>query len=264
MLKIAGNTHAYTQQSLETALREISRLGLKGVDIWATPNMGEHLMPGKHDPKAVKALLDDLGLEACAVSGFGGDRDLLKGRMELAAAIATRTFVLGIPSGDDWLDQVESTLNMAKSLGLELAFENHKFSNLETEQQIKDLLERFPDPDLGIALAPTHYYTCGFNPHEGIRVCGDRLKYMYLWDVKKDIVQGSKAPHHQDPRTQVPGGGKLDFEAIARTLDEISYAGWCGIFWHGSQDWPVAETTQLFMQGIKFVEESWDKAGIVR
>lgn len=253
MLKLAGNTHAYTKQSLEIALREISSLGLKGVDIWATPNMGEHLMPGKHDPKAVKAMLGDLGLEACAVSGFGGDRELLKGRMELAAAIGARTFVLGPPRGDDWLDQVRAILDMARSFGLELAIENHKFSPLETGQQIRDLLTKIPDPNLGIALAPTHYYTCGSDPDEGVRICGDRLKYMYLWDVKKDIVQGSKAPHHEDPRTQVPGGGKLDFVAIARALDDIGYTGWSGIFWHGTQDWPVTETTQLFRQGIEFM-----------
>ena len=43
-----------------------------------------------------------------------------------------------------------------------------------------------------------------------------------------------------------------------------TYAGWSGIFWHGTQDWPVDEATALFGQGMTFVHEAWDEAGVAR
>lgn len=264
MLKLAGHTHAYAKQPLEVALRELKNVGFKGVDIWATPRMGEHLMPGKANPKDVKVMLDDLGLEPVVVSGFGGDRDLIKARMELTAAIGCKLYAWIVPRKDDWPDWVEFCLNTAKSFGLEIAWENHKNTALETEQGLKDFLARFPDPDLGVFFAPTHYYTWGFDPVSGIRLCADRLKAMYLWDVKKDIAQGSKAPHHEDARAQAPGGGKLDWAAIARALDEVSFTGWCDIFWHGTDDWPIAEVNALYRQAIDFVHRAWDEAGVSR
>lgn len=263
MLKLALSTHAYATESLETALKEISRFGVKGVEIWATPDMGEHLMPGKAEPKMVKSMLEELDLIPCSVAGWGGDRDLIKARMELAAAIGAKTFVRGDPR-EKWHSHVEFCFEVAKEFGIEIAFENHKDTPLMTDEDIKNFLAKYPDPSLGITFAPTHYYTCGFNPDEGIRLCGDRLKLIYLWDVKKDIVQGSKAPHHEDPRTQVPGSGKLDFVSIAKALDEINYTGWSCIFWHGTYNWALEDIRKLIRQGIDYVHAAWDEAGVKR
>lgn len=262
MLKLAIPTHAYATESLETALKEISRFDVKGVDIWATPNMGEHLMPEK-DTKAVKSMLEDLDLVPAAVAGWGGDRELIKGRIRNAAAIGAKTYIRGLPH-ENWQSHVEFCLETAKEFGIEIAFQNHKNGPLETDEDIKNFLSLYPDKALGICFAPTHYYTCGFEPDEGIRLCGDRLSFIYLWDVKKDIVKGSKAPHHEDPTTQVPGGGKLDFVSIAKALDEIDYTGWSCIFWHGTYNWALEDIGKLIKQGIDYVHAAWDKATIER
>jgi sugar phosphate isomerase/epimerase len=251
--RLVAPTSIYAGHDLATALTNIQASGVDAVDIWAAPGVCDHLPLDHTKPAEVARIAGDLGLTIAAVSAFRHDESGCRRLMEWTAELGCDLTVLGYrplgPETDDWYGAVEPLIPAAAELGIRLALENHRDHPLESGDQIAAAMRHFADAPVGMCLAPTHLFTTGNDPATVIADLGEKLFYYYFWDVPHGIAMGSRQAHALDPFEQSPGGGQLDFRSHVRALEAGPFEGLIGIFWHGSEGWPVERVNALLLAG---------------
>ena len=171
---------------------------------------------------------------------------------ELLGALDARFLVLiddtytdlftGEPKGPSRLDQegwkrlIDSThrvADMARGrFGLSLVYHPHAETHVEYEDQIEAFLQQ-TDPDrVSMCLDTGHHAYRGGDPVRFMREHHDRIRYLHLKSVDRDVqqrVEAESVPFATAVAMGVfcePANGAVDFLALGDTLHEVEFDGW--------------------------------------
>jgi D-psicose/D-tagatose/L-ribulose 3-epimerase len=239
-------------EPIETTIRRLARSGYDGIEI-----SGE---PALYDPKQVRSLLDEHGLECWgSVTLMVGGRDLLhedkyvrigsvqyvKDTIDLIKALGGSILTV-VPSTvgkvtpmstpeEEWKWAVESLKECqahAESSGVRLALEPlNRFETyfLNRCDQALALAEDVGG-DCGVCLDIFHMNIEEADWPSAIRAAGDKL-------VDFHVADNNRMP---------PGQGAIDWELILRTLDEVGYEGYVTVEFVATVDRSrISERTEI-------------------
>ncbi len=248
MFEFSTATVLYGQQTLERACQEIARVGLRYVDLWHVSGWCEHLASG---PEAVAETLARHGLQLQAISAYGASRERLAQLLPVLRQLGGQVLVTGSTRADVpvavFAEQIRPLVEQATELGVTLAIENHWDACIDAISSMVELVERLPQPGLGIALAPIHLYHRHESTAEAIRALRERIALFYVWDWGPTAEKNWK-----DPTEQFIGTGQIDYRPIFQALAEVGHRRPLDLFAHGPEHWPPEQTTQHLARALAY------------
>ena len=114
---------------------------------------------------------------------------------------------------------LDDLVPLAEAAGVRILLENLPYEcayPFLSMQQLRPLVDGYPDCALGLNIDTGHAWTAGIDPAAEIRAAGPRLWGTHLQDVDYDNPQDDH---------WVPTSGGLDWDAIRAAMDEVGYAG---------------------------------------
>jgi sugar phosphate isomerase/epimerase len=241
----------------DDAIRRIARLGFKAVELiaWDRETLSEY-----YTSRTVKHLRDLIAGEGLLLSEFvstpkgmaspdKGIRDAavehFKKLVEIGCALGTsivntvssypfeiivphitvlphvQSFQVDYPAGLDWernwldyVDVIRRCCKICEDAGVRYALEPHPHRYMSNVAGMLRLIEHVQSPALGMNLDPSHLFPAGELPHAVVYQLGRRILHCHFSD--------------NDGLTNVhwrPGKGKIDWEALMRSLLEIDFDG---------------------------------------
>lgn len=135
-----------------------------------------------------------------------------------------------------------------RSKGMKLVYHYHGETVVESRDEIRRLMDS-TDPELVHMLYDAgHAYFGGSDPLEVLRAYYDRIPYIHLKDVRRDVLEWKRKEGIRFREAvikgvfTVPGDGAIDFAPIFDELKQRGYRGW--IIIEAEQDPLVAEPTR--------------------
>jgi sugar phosphate isomerase/epimerase len=160
----------------------------------------------------------------------------------------------------DMADRWNPILDVFKQSGIKFGLEVHPteiaFDIYSAEMALKALKHR---PEFGFNFDPSHLLWQFVDSVEFIRAFPDRIYHMHVKDAARTLngksgILGSHL-NFGDPRRgwdfRSPGRGQVDFDAIARVLNEIGYAGPLSVEWED----PGMDREHGAAEAARFVKE---------
>jgi len=160
----------------------------------------------------------------------------------------------------DMADRWNPILDIFKQSGIKFGLEVHPteiaFDIFSAEMALEALKHR---PEFGFNLDPSHLLWQFVDSVEFIRAFPDRIYHMHVKDAARTLngksgILGSHL-NFGDPRRgwdfRSPGRGQVDFDAIARVLNEIGYAGPLSVEWED----PGMDREHGAAEAARFVKE---------
>jgi sugar phosphate isomerase/epimerase len=161
----------------------------------------------------------------------------------------------------DWWNPI---LDVFKECGIRFGLEVHPteiaFDLYSAETALKALNHR---PEFGFNFDPSHLLWQLVDSVEFLRAFPDRIYHMHVKDAARTLngksgILGSHL-NFGDPRRgwdfRSPGRGQVDFDAIARTLNEIGYAGPLSVEWEDpgmDREYGAAEAARFVKDKMGF------------
>jgi inosose dehydratase len=248
--------YGYLPTDPDVLRRELSARGLK---VTAT-----FVMFPFEDCERWDAARDEVASTCELVASLGGAyllliddvyTDLFTGELIHSAGLDDRQWT-------QLVETVEGISDLAVAAGLTPVFHPHAETHLEYEPQIERLLAD-TDSRLGLCLDVGHHAYRGGDPVAFARRYADRLLYLHLKSVDRDVqrkVEAEGIPFAEAVAIDMfvePARGAVDFVALRAVLEQIGYDGF-GII---EQDMypapfdkplPIAKRTLDYLQGIGF------------
>ena len=262
-MKLCCGTNLYASFPLETALREISALGIHAVDLWACKAICDHADPDRMTAAQIQGLLDRYEMQAVSMTLFLMPGEERRRRMRLAAELGIPVVIwepaqstdrpdnmtnlsplstaYGKKGGSfrEYMDTLRQDLAYAKSLGLKVGIEvPHCYTFNEYPYQIFRTDREIGDDALTYIIAPPHADARGYDAQLVYRLVAPQRVYMlYLWDVQKGFAFPGSDRAFGDGSQQLPGGGQRDFTALIDFFAGQGFDGWYNISCHGTEGW---------------------------
>lgn len=155
-------------------------------------------------------------------------------------------------------------LDVFKEVGVKFALEVHPteiaFDLYSAETLLKALDNR---PEFGFNFDPSHLLWQFVDPVAFIRAFPDRIYHVHVKDAARTLdgktgILGSHINFGDNRRGwdfRSPGRGQVDFDAIARALNEIGYAGPLSVEWEDpgmDREYGAAEAATFVKQRMGF------------
>jgi sugar phosphate isomerase/epimerase len=174
----------------------------------------------------------------------------------------------------DLADRWNPILDVFKQCGVKFGLEVHPteiaFDIYSAEMAKKALNDR---SEFGFNFDPSHLLWQFVDPVEFLRAFPDRIYHMHVKDAARTLsgksgILGSHL-NFGDPRRgwdfRSPGRGQVDFDAIARALNEIGYAGPMSVEWEDpgmDREYGAAEAARFVKEkmGFKSAGRQFDSA----
>ncbi|MFD0681044.1 MULTISPECIES: myo-inosose-2 dehydratase [unclassified Paenibacillus] len=163
---------------------------------------------------------------------------------------------------EQWSNMVEGLHEAGrycKQLGMKLVYHYHGETVVESGEEIKRLMDS-TDPELVHMLYDTgHAYFGGSDPLEILQTYYDRIPYIHLKDVRKDVLEWKQAEGVRFREAvrkgifTVPGDGVIDFAPIYEELAKRGYEGWVTI--EAEQDPAIAEPVEYARIAKQYIAE---------
>ena len=239
----------YQSLPLDEACRRIAALGFEAIDIWDWPNC-KHLVDiaEKYHADGFAKLLEINKLELCGFSTYStsypkyaallgecGGGNVVRG---------TAGRAVDVPLSQQWknfLEALKPELELCEKYDSWMCVENHGGNTILDElDSFKALLDLDPHPRLGIALAPYHVLNKKESVADAIRLCGDRLRFIYLWTNESD-------------EKQLPGLGTTDVAEWFKALEEIKFSHNWTPFMHGEPE--PDRMDELHKKSLEFLSQ---------
>jgi inosose dehydratase len=225
------------------------------------------------DPGALKALLDQYGLElvggwysaSLLTRSAAEEVDALQSHLGLLKALGSSVFVIAETSNaihgardvplrttprltnGDW-QQFGSRLTEVAAYvageGLRFAYHHHLGTVVETADDLARFLDHTSD-EVGLTLDTGHATLGGIDPVAVIRDAPERIAHVHCKDVRGAVFDslrerdGSFLEGVLDGMFTVPGDGDIEFPQVLRGLTDICYSGW--IIIEAEQDPAIAD-----------------------
>jgi len=235
------------------ALREIASTGCQFVDLWMHASMAPHFDPHTEDVDGVRSELDALGLSVPMVSYYGSEpvEAKIRAAHRLGARVAV-TCAVDAERLPGAVESLKSALDLAGSLGMTIAFENH-MGTIESVEDMQAFLGALDHPAASICLAPTHLVARGVHPEVALAELGDRVSVLYLWDMSASLWQAGLGGW-PDGDGQTPGSSDLDFRSILEAAIRHCPSALWTLAWHGTEDWPVERVTGAVGRAMRHID----------
>ncbi len=214
--------------NLTNIIEEISKIGVKGLEIMAIPYWFEHIDPSNINEEKIillKEKLKEADLTIVALSGHSelgekcGAEQFLE-RIELAAKLGVKVVSTGSGNIRNELQQenfkiaLKESANLAKRLNVSIALENGG-NYIPNGEKTEKLLRDLDLPNLGVNYDPANAMSWSkVNSLEDIKIVLPRLLHFHV----KDFKPGTK---WYPPI----GDGVIDFDSLFILLKEIDYEG---------------------------------------
>ena len=241
--RFAGSTLLFRSLSLDDALKELARTELTYVDLWATPGVLEHIVPGRDAPGDVKALVEDLNLRPSSISAYGAFGNELVARLEFAAAIGAPLVIGTAPVREyerrEAADDVRALGRAAQDLGVTLALANQVGTWLDEPAEIASFLDDVGHPRVQLSLTPPHVRLASTTLRAVADAADGRVGHTCLWSVSSAMRDADNLGPAED---QAPGHGTVDFGSLTTMLDERNYFGMFTFIWGSTEDVSADET----------------------
>lgn len=229
---------------LESVLAEAVKAGCGSVDIWRKIHATHREQIIKMGDDAFQSLLEKhdtkMTVSTCYPLGPFQQDDEMRwvkkngGRMTVCGS--------GSMGGKDpvgpeakkqvqaFFEKLKPHYELAESLGVTIAIENHKKAMLSSPDSIRYFVELNPSKNVGIAFAPHHLYEAVDDIPQLIRDCGkENLPFFYF---QEHHPSSQTKMSKEEELKQMPGFGSLDYAPIIAALKEVKYCGLSEIFMH--------------------------------
>ena len=266
----------------EEVLSQMSALGFKGTefcrkfprDVGALRQLlGKYGMVLTSQWKSVR--FSDPSRRQAEMKAFRDHADFLKAMgCEFVVACetgnafedATRNKVRVEPLTDDQWKHMAEGLNEAgkycRKNGMHLVYHYHGETVVEKPDQIARLAES-TDPEYVSLLYDTgHAVYGGGDPLDILRTYYDRIKYIHLKDVRRDVLDWARTNGIRFREAvirgvfTVPGDGCIDFRPIFAELEKRGYEGW--IIIEAEQNPDVANPYDYATKAKEYIREVSD------
>lgn len=164
----------------------------------------------------------------------------------------------------DLADRWNPIMDEFGKLGLKFGLEVHPteiaFDIYSTEMALKAMNHR---PEFGFNFDPSHLLWQFVDPVAFIRAFPDRIYHVHVKDAARTLdgktgILGSHlnfGDHRRGWDFRSPGRGQVDFDAIARALNEIGYAGPLSVEWEDpgmDREYGAAEAVRFIKEHMSF------------
>ena len=244
----------------EQAIKEISSLGFKGIQLRANTfaKYGEN-------PAALKALIDQAGLQLCMFSSGNVEIDPAKVDASIAQHVKHANFVKalggtsiqltnslrkkGVKPEEKDLIRLAEVMNeigaKTKQIGIQATYHNHMDQFGETPEEVELLVNHMDPSKIRLLLDVAHYFQGGGNPAEAVLKYRKVLHSLHVKDVRQT-----------EPRYRFVelGQGKVNLEEVFSNLDKIKFKGFAIVELDavpdaGKTPLSCAETSKEFLKG---------------
>ena len=140
-----------------------------------------------------------------------------------------------ILSDSDW-ELLIGSLNKAGEIcnnyGIRLAYHHHMGTCVQTNEEIKRLLECTDANSVNLCVDTGHLYYAGIDSIAFIENNLDRIEHVHFKDVRKEVFRKYNSLSDSFLKTilsgifTVPGDGCIDFSSIIKILQQNQYNGW--------------------------------------
>ena len=221
---VAVSTTAYDGYSLEVALKQISTLGCKYVELAAISGIIEHLRPHDFNDDRMQYIKDVMSQYGLSSVGFSGHVDLadegivpvFKKRMSFAKKIGAK--VINTNAGPreklkTFYRNIVPIAEYAKDLGIIVALETHG-DIIGSGEESRQVIDHIGSDDIKINydFANAFYFSAGkIRPEEDFKYVLEHTVYLHIKDValSQDMWRFTKI-----------GEGIVDYQRIFGTLRE--------------------------------------------
>lgn len=148
---------------------------------------------------------------------------------------------------------------ICKDNGMDLVYHHHAGTVVEQPKEIEKLMEMTDPQYVSLLYDSGHGYYGSNDPVELLNKYYDRVKYVHLKDVRKNVIEQALKERFpirkciREGMFTVPGAGDLDFEPIFKVLIENNYDGWALI--EGEQDPETYNPYEYAKNSIKYLKQ---------
>ncbi len=243
----------------EQAIKDIASLGFKGIQLRANTfsKYGEN-------PAALKALIDQSGLQLCMFSSGSVEIDPAKVDASIAQHVKHANFVKalggtsiqltnslrkkGVKPEEKDLIRLAEVMNeigaKTKEIGIQATYHNHMDQFGETPEEVELLVQHMDPSKIKLLLDVAHYFQGGGNPAEAVLKYKKVLHALHVKDVRQT-----------EPRYRFVelGQGKVNLEEVFANLDKIKFKGFAIVELDavpdaGKTPFSCAETSKEFLK----------------
>ena len=140
-----------------------------------------------------------------------------------------------ILSDSDWgllIGSLNKAGEICNNYGIRLAYHHHMGTCVQTNEEIKRLLECTDANSVNLCVDTGHLYYAGIDPVVFIENNLDRIEHVHFKDVRKEVFRKYNSLSDSFLKTilsgifTVPGDGCIDFSSIIKILQQNQYNGW--------------------------------------
>ena len=270
-MKLAFSSNAFKKFSLENAIREIAKIGFKGVEI-----LGDipHAYPpefSEEQIRKIKNLVSDLNIEISNLNSFAlyaigdvyhpswiePDIRLREKRIQYTCDCIYLAKKLGIknistePGGPISINhnkiKLDSLLKIfveglkkvefiAEKNNVKILVEPEPSLLIENSHQFLQLMKTVCSDYIKLNFDIGHFYCVREDPAETILKLIEYIEHFHLADIASNRVHNHL----------LPGMGSIDFERVFDTIKNIGYKGFVTIELYPYQDNPIEVAKQSF------------------
>jgi sugar phosphate isomerase/epimerase len=279
-MKLGYSTWSCKDLPLDTAIRELARIGYDGIEIAVNPGWTGHVDDlDAAERKRLRALMDDLGIELSAlVSGHrnqvGEPAEYEEGKARYlreldlaldwakAGVIPSMDVAIGGKS-DEWeqlknliVDRVGETVRISAERNVVVALEPHSGQAVDTPDKMVYVIEQVGSPFCRVNFDISHFNIIGIPVAESVRKLAKYTEHTHIKD------ESGRYPDHQ---FLIPGEGEFDYVEYLRLMHAEGYTG------HISpeislmvQRRPSYDPSAAMEQTYRVVAEAFEKSGVPR
>lgn len=272
----------YAHYTLYEALPRLAAMGFERVEISSFDTYCFHFNYGSPNPSELKAMLDNLGLEAICLNYQASfhnawvpeeiDQFVAEWTRKLEqlpeVGIPMLTMCFGIRNRRP--DQEYQLANAVKAFdrvgkvasryGVKMLLEvPHLYDIMMSPDSALRVLNRLTTDNVGVLIDSSHWGIIGYDIDGFISAVGNRLWHIHLRD--------SAGPDTSDFKQQLeltPGKGIVDFRKLAEALDRIGYAGDVSLEFE-YRDMPFGAIDTEYREGMNYLQScGWELPADVR
>ena len=253
MVELSYSSMGFNDRDLEAALDGVAAAGFSNVEILGMePHLGSP--PEGEALQQFRGRLSERGITGCTVhapmrecvpgapeEGWRVEKvGVLSTYLRFVGAIGARGLIIHPVSNPIFVDEptrpelpqimadaarrsMDELVPVAQEAGARMLLENLPYATqydcsypLLKMDELRGLVDEYPEDALGLVVDTGHAWTSGIDPASEIRTAGSRLGGTHLQDVDYDDPQDNHwAPTH----------GGLDWGSIRAALGEVGYSG---------------------------------------
>ena len=170
-------------------------------------------------------------------------------------------------SNDDWVKLISRINEISKMMADEnmpLAYHHHMGTVIETEDEIKRLMESTVD-SVKLLIDTGHMLFAQGNSINLVKDFSEKLIHVHCKDIRKDILDKSLKSDSTfrqaflDGAFTVPGDGCIDYKPFLKTLKDKNYSGWLVV--EAEQDPAKANPFEYAKIGYNYLSKTAEECG---